>query len=403
MRIVLLNQFFWPDGVATAQILTDVACALAEDHEITAICGGSGATIRNSGSVLGPGISVIRTRTFGLTHQKFGRIAAYTSYLMGAIWHGLLVQKPNIYITLTTPPLLSIIGSVLSSLRGARHVIWEMDVYPDIATDVCYFKKNGMIDRLAGSVLDWSRKRADTIVVLGDDMKARLLARGIQDAKIRVVENWADGVEITPLPFPDGPLVIQYSGNFGLAHESSTITAVIERLQNHPDFKFVFVGGGSRRLPLMELCKAKDIRNVEFNEYCERAILGRSLSDGHLSLVTQLPATLGSVVPSKIYGIMAAGRPLLYIGPDHSTPAGHIRCFDSGWHILPGDVDGLEQLLHHLNENRHLLAEAGARARTAFDQSFDRPIGIARMLEILEGKSLTSESIPTVSESSPGD
>jgi glycosyltransferase involved in cell wall biosynthesis len=292
---------------------------------------------------------------------------------------------------------------VLSSLRGARHVIWEMDVYPDIATDVCYFKKNGMIDRLAGSVLDWSRKRADTIVVLGDDMKARLLARGIQDAKIRVVENWADGVEITPLPFPDGPLVIQYSGNFGLAHESITITAIIERLQNHPDFKFVFVGGGSRRLPLMELCKAKDIRNVEFKEYCERAILGRSLSDGHLSLVTQLPATLGSVVPSKIYGIMAAGRPLLYIGPDHSTPAGHIRCFDSGWHILPGDVDGLEQLLHHLNENRHLLAEAGARARTAFDQSFDRPIGIARMLEILEGKSLTSESIPTVSESSPGD
>ena len=403
MRIVLLNQFFWPDAVATAQILMDVARPLAEDHEITVICGGADTTIRNSGSVLGPGITVVRTKTFGVTHKKFGRITSYLSYLMGAIWHGLLVQKPNIYVTLTTPPLLSIIGSVLGTLRGARHVIWEMDVYPDIATDVRYFKKNGMIDCLAGSVLDWSRKRADTIVVLGEDMKGRLLARGIPDAKIRVVENWADGVEITPLPFSDGPLVIQYSGNFGLAHESSTITAVIERLQNHPNFKFVFIGGGSRRLPLMELVKAKGIRNVEFKEYCDRAILGRSLSEGHLSLVTQLPATLGSVVPSKIYGIMAAGRPLLYIGPDHSTPARHIRHFDSGWHIRPGNIDFLEKLLLHLNENRHLLTEAGARARTAFDQNFDRPIGIARMLEILDRESLTSERIPTVSESSPGD
>ena len=403
MRIVLLNQFFWPDAVATSQILTDVACPLAEDHEITAICGGSGATIRNSGSVLRPGISVVRTKTFGFTHKKIGRIASYLSYLVGAIWHGLFVRGPDVYVTLTTPPLLPFIGSVLSTLRGARHVLWEMDVYPDIATDVNFFKKNGMIDRLAGSVLDWARKRADTIVVLGDDMKARLLARGIPEGKFRVVENWADGVEITPLPFSDGPLVIQYSGNFGMAHEAETITGLIERFQNHPDFQFMFVGGGSKRPALERLCQTKGIRNVEFREYCDRADLGKSLAKGHLGLVTQLPQTVGSVVPSKIYGIMAAGRPLLYIGPDHSTPARHIHRFDSGWHIQPGDIDGLEHLLHHLNENRHLLAEAGARARTAFDQSFDRPIGIARMLEVLEGKASTTESVPTLSESPPGD
>ncbi len=194
MRIVLLNQFFWPDAVATSQILTDVACPLAEDHEVTAICGGSAATFRNSGSVLRGGISVVRTKTFGFTHTKIGRIVSYLSYLLGAIWHGLLVQKPDMYVTLTTPPLLPIIGSVLSSLRRARHVLWEMDIYPDIATDVYFLKKNGMIDRLTGAVLDWSRKRADTIVVLGEDMKARLLARGIPESNIRVVENWADGV-----------------------------------------------------------------------------------------------------------------------------------------------------------------------------------------------------------------
>ncbi len=100
---------------------------------------------------------------------------------------------------------------------------------------------------------------------------------------------------------------------------------------------------------------------------------------------------------------MAAGRPLLYIGPENSTPARHIHRFNSGWHIQPGDIDGLEHLLHHLNENRHLLAEAGMRARMAFDQSFDRPIAIARMLEVFKGKAFSSEAIPTINESAPGD
>ncbi len=403
MRIILLNQFFWPDAVATSQILTDVACPLAEDHEITAICGGSGATIRNSGSVLRPGISVVRTKTFGFTHKKIGRIASYLSYLMGAVWHGLFVQKPDIYVTLTTPPLLPIIGSVLSTLRGARHVFWEMDVYPDIATGVGYFRRNGWIDRLSGAVIDWARRRADVIIVLGEDMKARLRSHGIPANKIQVIENWADGVQIRPLPFPQGPLVIQYSGNFGLAHEAATITGAIERLQNHPDFKFVFVGGGSRRLPLMDLCRQKGIHNVEFKEYCDRAELGQSLSESHLGLVTQIPATVGSVVPSKIYGIMAAGRPLLYIGPEDATPARHIQRLRCGWHIQTGDVDGLVRLLRQLHENRQLIAEAGARGRTSFEQSYDRPIGVARILQVLEDNAQAREVVPVLNESISGD
>ncbi len=403
MRIVLMNQFFWPDAVATSQILTDVALPLAEAHEVIAICGRSNAAIANSDQRLGPGISVIRTRTLGFTHKKLGRIVSYLSFLAGAVFHGFTVRKPDVYVTLTTPPLLPIIGSVLSSLREARHVIWEMDVYPDIATGVGYFKRGSWIDRLSGAVIDWARRRADVIIVLGEDMKARLQSHGVPADKIQVVENWADGVQIRPLPFPQGPLVIQYSGNFGLAHEADTITGVIERLKNHPDIKFVFAGGGSRRLPLMELCKAKGIRNVEFKEYCDRAELGQSLSECHLGLVTQLSETVGCVVPSKIYGIMAAGRPLLYIGPGGSTPAEHIRRFSCGWHIPPGDINGLEQLLLDLNQNRNLIAEAGVRARDKFVQSFDRPIGVARILQLIEANAQTTEAVPVFNESSQGD
>ena len=371
--------------MATSQILSDVAGVLAEEHDVVVICAESGATIDNEGPDLGRLVSIIRTKSANFGHRNSKRLLSYVSYLAGSVWHGLRIADPDQFLTLTTPAVLPIIGSVLSKLRGARHVIWEMDVYPDIATDIGFLKKGGIVAFLSGKLLDWSRRRAASIIVLGDDMKMRLLARGIPAEKITVVENWADGHEIQPAPFAPGPLVVYYSGNLGLAHDTETIQKLIERLINHPDFQFTFAGGGPRRPALVQWCKQNGIRNVEFRSYCKRSDLSRSLAEGHLGLVTQLSHTLGSVVPSKIYGIMAAGRPLLYIGPDESTPARHIQRFQCGWHILPGDVDGLESLLISLHENRQLLIEAGRRARTAFERHFDRAIGVGQIRNVIAG------------------
>jgi len=397
MRIVLLNQFFWPDAVATSQILTDLARPLALEHEVTVICGGTGATVANYSPW--PGVAIIRTRNVSFNHNGPVRLASYLSYLAGTLWHGLRLRRPDVYVTLTTPPVLPVVGALFGTLRRTRHVIWEMDVYPEIATDIGYVKKDGIVDRVSGAILDWSRRRAEAIIVLGDDMKARLVARGIPQDKIHVAENWADGNEITPRPMPQGPLVVHYSGNLGLAHETGTITTVIGRLRNHPGIQFIFAGGGPRRPALERFCRADEIHNVDFQPYCSRAELGRNLAQGHVGLVTQLPQALGSVVPSKIYGIMAAGRPLLYIGPSGSTPASHIRRFDCGWHIQPGDADGLEKLLLHLGENRRMVLDAGARARVAFKQNFDRSIGVARILRILGADALRSEVVPEPIES----
>ena len=327
-------------------------------------------------------------RSVAFSHQTLQRLSSYLSYLAGSLFCGLKCECPEVYVTLTTPPVLPIIGSLLSTLRQTNHVIWEMDIYPDIATDIRYLKPAGLFDRLSGSILDWSRRRAHAIIVLGQDMKERLEARGIPTSRIHIVENWADGNEIRPLPFPDGPLVTHYSGNLGLAHDTNTIQEVIKRLANHPDFQFVFAGGGPRRSALAQFCRSRGISNVDFRSYCERSELGNSLAEGHLGLVTQLPRTLGSVVPSKIYGIMAAGRPLLFIGPGESTPARHIRNFQCGWHIQPGDVDGLESLLFLLNGNRRLLHEAGARARQTFESEFDSPIGLSAIKNVIEGTTI---------------
>ena len=120
-------------------------------------------------------------------------------------------------------------------------------------------------------------------------MKARLVARGIPEHKILVAENWADGCEIRPAPFKDGPLVVHYSGTFGFAHEEDTIVAVMRQLREDSRFRFVFAGGGARREALEEFCRAEGIGTAEFRPYATRSELGPSLADGHVGLVTQMP------------------------------------------------------------------------------------------------------------------
>ena len=183
MRIALLNQFFWPDAIATSQFLSDLARALAREHEVTAICGGAGVKVADSGPNPGADVAIIRTRNVSFGHGSSARLASYVSYLAGTIWHGLRLSEPSAFVTLTTPPILPLIGSVLATLRRARHVIWEMDVYPDIATDIGYFTKGGFVDSVTGRLIDWSRRRSTAIIVLGAEMKARLIARGIPAAK----------------------------------------------------------------------------------------------------------------------------------------------------------------------------------------------------------------------------
>jgi colanic acid biosynthesis glycosyl transferase WcaI len=383
-----MNQFFWPDTAPTGQLLADVTSAVdPEAHRVTVLCGGTdyGAV----DTACPPRANILRLDNVTFSRRTKGRIVSYASFFAAAALRAFKGPKPVIVLTLTTPPLISVLGTVLKRLRGSRHFIWEMDLYPDIAVDLNILQSRSFTTRLIGTVADFSRKRADAIIVLGQEMKDRLIARGIPQDKILVAENWADGGEIRPHPFKKGSLVVHYSGTFGLAHDEHTIAEAMYQLRHDNRFRFIFSGGGARRQWLEGFCRAKQIHNIEFQPYVKRSDLCRSLSEGHLGLVTQKPETLGSLVPSKVYGIMAAGRPVLYIGPDRATPARLIRQFECGWHIQPGDASALVRLLRILETDRYLLTKAGAQARRAFEKHYDKPIGVERVLSIL-GVSNTS-------------
>jgi glycosyltransferase involved in cell wall biosynthesis len=204
MKFLLLNQFFPPDAAPTGQLLADVARALAaEGHSVTVLC--SGATYADAGSGNGfkaRGIVVRYLPARGFGSGSFARLTCYASFYAGVLRRALFGPRYDAVVTLTTPPLLPLAGSILKLLRGARHYIWEMDLYPDIAVDLGAFRKGFLLDRVVGALADFSRRRADRVITLGPSMRGRLMARGIAADQLAVAENWADGSLISPRPFP---------------------------------------------------------------------------------------------------------------------------------------------------------------------------------------------------------
>jgi glycosyltransferase involved in cell wall biosynthesis len=154
-------------------------------------------------------------------------------------------------------------------------------------------------------------------------------------------------------------------------------------LASNPGVQFLFSGGGPQRKSLQDIFERNQLSQVTFRAYCDRSQLGASLSEGHLGLVTQKPESAGAVVPSKVYAIMAAGRPLLYVGPHDATPAQIIQEFNCGWQVEAGDSEKLVDILTRLADRPTEIREAGERARRAFLDHFERQIGVARIVRIL--------------------
>ncbi len=395
MKILLMNQFFWPDSAATSQFLTDLARGLTErGHEVHVICAASDYALADLSQP--PACTVHRVKSAPFVRGSVGRVLSYASFFVMATLRALRVPRPDLVITLTTPPLLSLIGAFVQFCRRSKHFIWEMDVYPDVAIDLNYLRRDGIPARVLGKLADLPRRTSDGILALGPCMRDRLLRRGIPADKIHVTENWADGNLIQPAPWANNtsPLTVLYSGNLGLAHDTDTIASAMLQLKRDTGFRFVFAGSGSRREQLISWCEEQGIASAEFRSYSQRANLGESLGSGDIGLVTQQAKCVGSVVPSKAYGLLAAGRPILYIGPKTSTVAALIERHRCGWQIDNGDVAALTALLVLLANNREQVRQAGARARETFVKHYDIHVGVARICTAIGAAALEEHSAP---------
>jgi colanic acid biosynthesis glycosyl transferase WcaI len=261
--------------------------------------------------------------------------------------------------------------------------------------------ESGWATKFFRRIEDSCRRQCDGIIALGKCMRNRLVARGIPADKVHVAENWADGNAILAEPQRrSGPVRILYSGNLGLAHDVETIAAAMEHFRDDPRFVFTFSGSGVGRDQLRRICLDRGLQNAQFLPYASRDQMSAHLGQADIGLVTELPAFLGTVVPSKVYGLMASGRPILFIGPREATPGFLVRRFACGWTIAPGDSSALIELLESLYADRSEIRTRGRRARSAFERHYDLPRGVERVAAFL---GLTLARQPAVAAASRPD
>lgn len=400
MRIIFLNRFFWPDQSATSQMLTDLAFGLAEGtppHDVIVIT--SRLSYDDPAALLpaeetAHGVRILRVRTsrFGRAGLAGRAVDYLTFYLSAALMLARVAHRGDIVIAKTDPPLLSLAVHPVARLKGARVVNWLQDIYPEVAQAVGVLR--GPL-RLVASVLaplrNASLRRADANVVLGTRMAAR--AHAIAPAHQAVVEipNWADSATIRPVPHAQNALraawgladafVVAYSGNLGRAHETATLLSAMEQLAASPApmrVVWLFVGGGAQVAALKADVARRGLADVMFQPYQPRARLAESLSVADVHLISLQPAMEGLIVPSKLYGVLAAGRPAIFIGAADGEVAQVLRRHDCGESVRPGDGPALAGLVRSLSAAPERAAAMGRNAHAAFTQTYDRPFALAR-------------------------
>lgn len=383
MRLVFINRFFFPDESATALMLTDLVEGLAplglEMHVITAAASYTPDTTDIPAAFPLPPVSVTRLPNLPVSHRSLaGRLINFAFFYLALIIAGLgHIRRDDIVICLTDPPLVGIFAALLAKLKGAKLIHWVQDIYPETATRLGYGSPSNRAIRLVAWLRDWAWKRASANVVIGQRMEDMLRERGVAQRQICLIPNWADEEALAPLPPEDNPLRVQwgfsshslvvgYSGNLGRAHDAATMLGAAALLaeQHDPAMTFLFIGGGAKHSLLASATADERLgRIISMRPYRPRSELRQSLNVPDIHWLSLEPELEGLIVPSKFYGAMAVGRPVIFIGEPKGEIARLISKAGCGASFAKGDTQGVADYLQRLAGDAQLRQRLGANAR----------------------------------------
>jgi len=381
-RVLFLNRSFWPDREATGQFLTELCDDLSRDHEVTIVAGPS----RDRGSAgfhlwshqQRGKVSIVRTWGTGFSKSNLlGRLVNLGTYYLLAAVVALRLPRPDVIVAETDPPLLGALAAVLKRRWGCRLIYNVRDLYPDIA-EATGGVRNPLLLGLLRHANDYAYKRSDLIVTLGHDMADRIVNKGVPADKVVVVPDWVDCGRIRPLesnPFRRNfgeKFVVMYSGNIGLSQQLEAVLEAADRLRDDERILFAMIGEGARKKWLEERARSMGLPNVIFLPYQPLENLAESLTAADLHLIPLAPGAAGCLVPSKIYGILAAGRPFIAMMEASAEVAQIAREDAVGFVVRPGDVDGLIGAIREAVDAPERLKQMGVRARRLAELRFDR-------------------------------
>lgn len=397
LRLLSVNRFYWPDHSATSQLLTDLAVACSRaGHSVTVVTSrqiydrpraGLPARERQDG------VRVHRVWTTRWGRDWLpGRAIDYAVFYFAALLALLRLARPgDVVLVKTDPPLLSVVAGLAARWRGAQLVAWQQDLFPEVASALGLRWAAGLSGRLLRSLRNRSLRRARATVVLNDRMAEHLRRAGVERG-VRIIANWPDAAiqPVAPADNPfrataglEGRLVAGYSGNLGRAHLPSKIAELVAATGDIAGLTWVFVGGGAGLAQMRARLGSLGADRVQFHPYQPRERLSESLSAPDVHLISLDPACEGLIMPSKFYGVLAAGRPVLFLGDPDGSIAKEIRSHGLGL-VLPADrPEAWHPLLADLLARPKRLAEMGARARARFEAAYRPEQALAAWIDQL--------------------
>ena len=400
MNILFFNRSFYPDVEATGQFLTELCEDLTDKgHAVTVVAGRSYHLNNGSNAFLikrekYKSINIVRA--IGTTLPKqflLFRLINLGTYFLSAFVSGFLVKhKVDIVITQTDPPVSGLLGIFFSKWYKAKFVYYCQDIFPDVGI-ITGELTNPTLNFLLKKVNLISFKKADKIICIGESMGKRIIGKKINADKIAVIHNWADIKNLYPVKKEDNEFihshnllnkfVVMYSGNVGLTQNLEKLIAVANYFRNREDIKFLIVGEGARKASLQKLVVKLNLLNVEFLPYQFKEELRYSLSSADIHLIPFKKGLTGVMVPSKIYSILACGRPFIAWVDSDSEISKIAERFKCGIIVPPDEIEdiikGVEWAVNHHNE----LSQMGENGRNAVIKYFDRKISTDKFNKVL--------------------
>ena len=379
MHILLLNEYYPPDTSATAKMAAQVAEKLAERHDVTVVAGRPSYDPEPGVSAAYPFALLHRTTrnkvavecvgsTIYSRHKMRERVTNYLSYLALAVPRALALN-PDVILAMTDPPVAGLAGAFIARLAGKPFVYNIRDLYPDMATGGKIVRESRWVERWEG-MHRRALKQAARVIVLGDDMRARILAKGVAAERVVVVR---DGATFAVVSAERGDPVVQeirggfpfvalHAGNLGFYGAWDTLLKAAVMLRNE-NAGLVFIGDGANRAALAAEAEATGAANVRFLPFRPIEQLPQVMMAGDVHIVTVKRGLEGIVVPSKLYSILAAGRPVLAVAAAQSDAARIVVESGCGLAADPDDPAAVAAAVRELRSDPARLADMGRRAR----------------------------------------
>jgi len=394
VHVAFFNRAFHPEGSATAQLLTDLCEDLVARHgcRVSVVAGvplAAGVAGVRRGVLWCErlnGVEILRARGTRFSKRRFaGRFANYVSYFLAACWAGQRLARPDVVVAQTDPPIIGLAAYLAARRFRAPFVMAYKDVFPEVARLLEDFR-SAAVERALEAVNRFLVRKADLVLALGETMRRRLVeGKGAPPERTRVIADWADCSAIVPGPkrnaFSEAHgladrFVVMHSGNVGLSQNLEALVEAAARLRAVPDLEVVIVGEGVKKTALQALAARLGLANVRFLPYQPKERLVESFAAADVFVVSLLPGLAGYIVPSKLYGILAAGRPYVAAVEEECEVTAITRRFECGLLAEPGKADALAEGILTFYHDRALAARLGANARRAALE-FDRPRQVA--------------------------